>query len=485
MHMSTADAAWLRMDRPTNLMIVNSVLWFDAPVDWERCRAVFLDRLVARFDRFRQRAVDGLPLAGPHWEDDPDFDPDLHFHHVSLPAPHDRAALEEFIGDRASTPLDHSRPLWEVYLIDDFGSGCAILVADPPLRRRRHRPRSGDADAHGRRRAADAGIAPAAQRRPPAARPRRRRAGSPAPSSHEGVETLAASQRTRARSRRAAADDAQTLAKLLLPSRTRSPPIKGEQSIAHRVAWSDPVELWRVKRAGRTHDATVNDVLVTAVAGAVGRHLREFGDEVAEVHALVPFNLRPLDQPLPRELGNRFGLVLLGLPVGIEDPVERLAEVKRRMDAIKHGHEGVLTFGILGLMGRTPVQVEERLIDFFSAKGSMVLTNVPGPRKRLSLAGTPLARRPRVGAVLRERRHERERLQLRRQGHRRLPHRRGPRPRAAAARRPLQAGTPRPGARGGGRPPRATTAVPVSSRVLTARTGARSGRRSAPGSGPA
>ena len=75
--MSTADAAWLRMDRPTNLMIVNSVLWFDEPVDWERCKAVFLDRMVERFDRFRQRPSEGLPLAPPHWEDDPGFDPGL------------------------------------------------------------------------------------------------------------------------------------------------------------------------------------------------------------------------------------------------------------------------------------------------------------------------------------------------------------------------------------------------------------------------
>ena len=145
-----------------------------------------------------------------------------------------------------------------------------------------------------------------------------------------------------------------------------------------------------MKRAGRAHDATVNDVLVTAVTAAVSRHLREQGDTVDEVHALVPFNLRPLDRPLPRELGNRFGLVLLGLPVGIEDPLARLAEVKRRMDAIKGSHEGAFAFGILGLMGRTPTQLEKRLIDFFSAKGSMVLTNVPGPRRRLSLAGTPL-----------------------------------------------------------------------------------------------
>ena len=61
------------------------------------------------------------------------------------------------------------------------------------------------------------------------------------------------------------------------------------------------------------------------------------------------------------------------------------------MDAIKHGHEGPISYGILDLMGRTPAPVEGLLIDYFTAKGSMVLTNVPGPRRRLSLAGTPLA----------------------------------------------------------------------------------------------
>jgi len=126
------------------------------------------------------------------------------------------------------------------------------------------------------------------------------------------------------------------------------------------------------------------------VTAAVGRLLRRRGDHVDDVHALVPFNLRPLDQPLPRELGNRFGLVLLNLPVGMEDAAARLAEVKRRMDEIKQSHEGALTYGILSLMGRTPGPVEQRLIDFFSAKGSLVLTNVPGPRRRLTLAGTPL-----------------------------------------------------------------------------------------------
>ncbi len=63
---------------------------------------------------------------------------------------------------------------------------------------------------------------------------------------------------------------------------------------------------------------------------------------------MVPFNLRPLDEPLPRELGNRFGLVYLALPVGIADATERLAAVHRSMDAIKHTPEGAISYGILG-----------------------------------------------------------------------------------------------------------------------------------------
>jgi len=161
--------------------------------------------------------------------------------------------------------------------------------------------------------------------------------------------------------------DARVFAKFLLPGSDPRSALKGEPQVAHRVAWAT-MSLATVKRAGHTFDATVNDVVVAAVAGAVGRHLRDRGDEVDEVHALVPFNLRSLDQPLPRDLGNRFGLVLLGLPVGVEDPIERLRAVQGRMSAIKSWHEGAISYGILGVIGRTPPLVEERLVNFFAPR---------------------------------------------------------------------------------------------------------------------
>jgi len=210
---------------------------------------------------------------------------------------------------------------------------------------------------------------------------------------HEGIETIRHPRHGLSLTG-AALRDAQTLAKLLMPGADSPSAIRGELGVAHRVGWSAPLDLWRCKRAAHALGATVNDVLVAAVAGAVAGYLREHDGAPDDVHALVPVNLRAAGEPLDAELGNRFGLVLLGLPVGIEDPVLRAIEVKHRMDAIKHGHEAPITLGILSLMGRTPAPVEARLIDFFSAKGSMVLTNVPGPRRTLHLTGR------RLGGVL-------------------------------------------------------------------------------------
>ena len=117
--MSSADAAWLHMDRPTNLMVINSVLWFDEPVDWDAYRGLVRERLVERFDRFRQRPVEGL--AGPHWED-VELDLDLHFHHVALPSPGDRRALEEFVSDRVATLVKKVKT-------NKFG----VAAAPPPM----------------------------------------------------------------------------------------------------------------------------------------------------------------------------------------------------------------------------------------------------------------------------------------------------------------------------------------------------------------
>jgi WS/DGAT/MGAT family acyltransferase len=292
--MSSADAAWLHMDRRTNLMVINSVLWFDEPLDWDAVQRVFDERVIQRFPRFHQRIREGLPGQPPAWCDEESFEPGLHFHRLALPAPGDRAALQAVVSDLISIPLDHGRPLWDVYLLEGYGSGCALLV------RMHHAIADGIALARVMLSLTDSGGPPAAFSAPTRVSAATRAVRGARAVLRESAGLLRHPEWSGDLAR-IAVRDARTLAKLLLPSTDTASSLRGELAVGHRVAWSQPVSLRTVKGAGHALDATVNDVLVAAVSGAVGGYLRERGEDVAELHAMVPFNLRPLDAPLPRE----------------------------------------------------------------------------------------------------------------------------------------------------------------------------------------
>jgi WS/DGAT/MGAT family acyltransferase len=383
------------MDRPTNLMVVNSLLWFEEPIDLERSKEVVRARLVERYPRFRRRVVEPpLGLGVPSFEDMPDLDLDRHVHRLALPAPGDKAALQELVSDLMVTPLDRSKPLWDMYVIEGFGSGTAVLS------RMHHCIADGIAlarvmlsltDA-----APDAGIAgaePVAHHGPADAltAPVRTGAHLAGVAMHEGMEIVAhpASELPSLLTR--GVGGGRALGKLLLTGADADTPLRGAPGVARRVAWTDRIELDAVKATGHATGTTVNDVILAAVTGALHRWLAERDSVVDELRAMVPFNLRPLDQPLPAELGNRFGLVYLPLPVGIADSQERLREVHRRMEAIKHSPEAAVSYGILGLIGMTPLPVEQRLINIFTPKVTAVMTNVPGPRQPVYFAGSPVA----------------------------------------------------------------------------------------------
>jgi WS/DGAT/MGAT family acyltransferase len=146
-----------------------------------------------------------------------------------------------------------------------------------------------------------------------------------------------------------------------------------------------------VKQVARAHDATVNDVALAVVAGALRRHLSSAEQEVSRLTAVVPVNLRPLDQPFDPRVGNQFGLAFVRLPVDQPDPTARLLVVKAAMDRVKSTGEGVVVSGALSFLGHTPVQVEQRWLDLFAGRATAVVTNIAGPREPVTLAGVPLS----------------------------------------------------------------------------------------------
>jgi WS/DGAT/MGAT family acyltransferase len=162
--------------------------------------------------------------------------------------------------------------------------------------------------------------------------------------------------------------------------------------VAKRVAWAEPLPLDEVKTIGRALGASVNDVLLSCVAGALREYLVGKGDATDGVmmRALVPINLRPLDKAY--KLGNQFGVVFLELPIGIENPVERLYAVRANMRSLKGSFQPVLTLGLLAAAGAGPKVVQDQLIAVLARNATAVMTNVPGPQQPLYMAGRSIDR---------------------------------------------------------------------------------------------
>lgn len=371
--MSAVDTAWLRMDAPTNRMVANGLMFVGPGLDVERLMLV-LDRRLVPHPRFRQRVVEpALRVGRPVWESDDTFDIRAHVHHVALPAPGDEAALRDVTSDIISTPIDFSLPPWQLHVIDGYQGGCVLLSrihhcvadgialmglmfdltdetsagwSDSPVHTATH------PDAHWY-----SGFA----------------------SVLDGIShPLAAAE--------SAAAMASTLARLTLMPMDATTSLKGELSSTKRTAWSVPVPLDDVKAAAHRLEATVNDVVVAAVAGGLDRYLRAQGDWTGDdIRATIPVNLR--DGHESADLGNRFGLVFLDIPLAAKTPLARLAAIKARMNAIKRSPEAPLSLALLGIIGTLPGSLQPAAVDFFGSKASLVLSNVPGPRSRRYIAG--------------------------------------------------------------------------------------------------
>ena len=398
--LTPVDTAWLHMEDPTNLMMVTGIYVFDEPVDFARLRDTVRVRMVERFPRLRHRVKQSGAAA--RWVKDPTFDLDAHIHRIALPGPCDDRALRDTVSDLMSTPLDFSKPLWQIHLLENYCSGAVVLL------RFHHCIGDGIALVHVLLSSTDTTAdAPWPKSAPKA--PHEKHVGSRITSLFEGVQRLVVSTRKAADTiatqtvesllhpshvlevAQTAMEAAGILAKMLVRPADPATVLKGSLGVAKRAAWSRRIAVADVKAISRRIGGTVNDVLLTAVTGALRRYLLFRGDKPdgKDVNAMVPVNLRPPSEA--DELGNRFGLIYLALPIGERDPAERLHLVKQRMDAIKKTPEPFVAFQILNALGLAPAEVASLVVDMFGSKSTAVMTNVVGPKQPVYFAGHRMA----------------------------------------------------------------------------------------------
>ena len=421
--MSKVDTAWLRMDCESNLMQILGV-WQLAPGVKYAAVCERIENTLLTYDRFRQRVMQDA--TGATWVFDRKFDLANHVLLETLPKPakgaknqhhHQEQALQDRVAELATERLDPRRPLWQMHLIEDYTGpdgvkGSALIV------RIHHCIADGIALISVTMSLVDGGAT-----RPPRSRQDASPQGpeewfeetllkpftqlavktlealgdgvvrslglleTPKKSMDQGLKQGLKGSLDLARVMLQVVTDSAALALMPNDSKTR---LKGTPNGIKKVAWCQPIPLDEVKAVGKALGCSINDVLLSCVAGALGEYLRDQGDDVSgqEIRAMVPVNLRAAGQT--QQLGNHFGLVPLVLPIGMTNPIERVYEVRRRMAALKGSYQPLLAFSLLAVAGLLIKPAQDLMLDIFSKKTTAVMTNVPGPRDKLKFCGATL-----------------------------------------------------------------------------------------------
>jgi len=390
--LTSFDASFLANERSNGHMAIGAVLVCAGEPPSEDDFAAHIRSRVHLLPRLRQRlAFPPLGLGTPFWVDDPEFDLGDHLNRVRLPEPAGDAEFHELVGEVLSPPLDRSRPLWQLMLVEGLEGDRFAIV---------YKTHHALADGFS---AVDIGKllfdpepnpVPSREEAPwdPQQPPTRGALIARAVSGVWGTVRRLARWLGRAARQpglawKRAADGVtgiwEVASALLRPA--PKVPLNVEIGPARSFAWAE-FSLADFKAIKNAFDVTVNDVILAATSGAVRSwlHDREVATEGMELKALVPVSIRTIDEE--GELGNRLTAMRGPLPVGIADPVERLRAVHAGMDDLKSSKQPLGAEAIWGLNDwfrdfAPPVLLRPTAaINFSTRLFNLLVTNFPGPQ---------------------------------------------------------------------------------------------------------
>jgi diacylglycerol O-acyltransferase len=423
------DLTWLLMDEPHNLMHVNGLMGFDALPDLEVVAELVMERMVRKYRVLSQVPVerDGVWM----WEDDVEFAIDRHVRRVVL----DDSCVEAvraYVSSQLSVPFDRSRPLWEIQILTGpdgvhaggytysrlhhgIGDGIRLVQlllslcdgdgAIPeavgrnlggehhhPLEQVLHVVGHTVSDAldyvgHAGQEVASAGRTVVSTTNPLQLSHHLGEAFDLVRHPDKLVDALtgiASIDNTISNSWR-------EIGRMLLSDGHDAEAWSGRAGVDKSVAWIEGVPLDGLRVTAHAHGATLNDILLAAVSLALTEYLAERGiTEVTDLSWMMPVSLQPIDAALPDELGNHFVVVMLSMPLGVREPGDLIDELHRRTTRLKHSIEPMVAFGFQRAIAESPGAVSRRVTKFFTSKTIGQLTNVPGPRVAMTLAGVPV-----------------------------------------------------------------------------------------------
>lgn len=394
--LSPLDQTFLLLERDGQPMHIGGLMVFEGPAPTYEDLCEHLDSRLDQVPRYRQR-IQTVPLnlGQPIWVDDDNFELEFHVRHTAVPKPGKAEQLQRLAGRLLSQRLDLDRPLWEIWLVEGLAKGRWALI-----NKAHHAMIDGlsghdimevilDPDPEGR-------DTPPSTWEP-----------EPAPGT-VGLVTDAVvdsvlrpgEHLTRMVSRVAnprefaehmavrAVGSTSVGSRLLSTETTLGGPIGQHR----RWGWVEG-DLDTIKAVKNAFGGTVNDVILTAVTGGFRELLASRGIDMRplQIQSMIPVSMRT---PGESTGGNQVSAMFAQLPIGVDDPVERLHAMTRQMQRVKKSGTPLTVDSIIGLAdfvppmlfataGRVAANVNLRAFD-------TVTTNVPGPQIPLYLLGKQL-----------------------------------------------------------------------------------------------
>ncbi len=376
------------VNMPNSLVTITGMMTFEKKISKAKLRKVIETRLL-KFERFHKKVI--LKNNKPLWHVDENFSLSSHIHHIALPGKGDYAILQEVISDLMSQPLDSSKPLWQVHLIDNYEGGSVVVW------RLHHALADGIAlvrvlfSLAGNTKEESLSLnlpeeAKEISHRPDVKESLSRIMDAGIDAYHNAQELISHPETIKDALKESWAITKE-LGNLFLGKSVQSTIYKGELGCNKKAAWSKPLPLSVIKKIGKQHGATVNDILLALITGALRSHLIKHKQPLDTcIRVVVPVNIRKKDEKI--RVHNKIGMLSIELPVHIKDCGERIRYIRDKTELLKHSIEPVLIYNLMNILADViPPKLEQQFAEFIGTKITGVITNVPGPREQIFLAG--------------------------------------------------------------------------------------------------
>jgi diacylglycerol O-acyltransferase / wax synthase len=397
--LTSTDASFLHQEGPESHMHIGGVLLFEGPVpDF----AEYLDHVRSRLHlvpRYRHKlATPPLEAGRPLWVDDPNFNLEYHVRHTALPAPGNEEQLFLLTSRIASQPLDRSKPLWEMWLVEGLADGRFAVIS-----KTHHALVDGVSGVDLAQVLFDLEREPAApsselepwQPRPEPGGADLVLAGvrGAVSASAEIMKRVAAAATRPGASFGILRDAAEGVGEIVWAGMNPAPKTPLNVEIGpHRRYAVVRQQLAEYKEVKNALGGTINDVVLAVVSGALARWFHSRGIRTAglEMRALVPVSVRSSDQR--GTLGNKLTVMRAPLPVYIEDPVARLRFVRKAMDGLKESKQavGAATLTAVNSLAPPTILAQASRLNFSTRLFNLIVTNIPGPQVPLYVLGRKL-----------------------------------------------------------------------------------------------